>query len=148
MLESQHIVSIKSKNLKRLIRIQQKISEKAKKVMSSSPPSLILAQTIRAKYIKASKLVSLPPLKLIQKPLKTVSRTPILCNHQNPLKKPLEIGILQGLPKYFTIRRRSKSQEIYPSPAIHPKTIEDLIKETEIEFSPMTILVKFKENNK
>ena len=144
-------LSIKSLRLKRLIAQQWRIHKKAKSVMSDTPPNINFASSFKARYKKPSRLVSLPPLPLHSAPsrLDTVIKSPIphLLKLEIP-KKTLGIGILQGIPKYFSIRRRSKSQEIkFPKAKVEISSPKSISSESEFEISPMTILVKLKEHN-
>ena len=138
----------KHKKLKRTLLKQLRLHEKAELVMSNSPPTAELASSIKAKYIKTSRLLSLPPINFRQKPSVFQEFYNLqIPKYSNRQETRSEIGVLQGLPKFFSIRRRSKSQHF-----THHKTVTEtevtqvILDEIDEEISPMTILVKLKEN--
>ena len=62
------------------------------------------------------------------------------------LRSPEKIGILSGIPKYFTVRRRSRSEDYQRPKIFKEKSVyasEDT-EEHEETISPMTILVRYK----
>lgn len=132
-----------SNKMKKLIMKQLRLHKKAESVMSNNPPNSEFASSFKAKYIKASRLIYLPPIPIrLKPPSPCISYFPLPRRTQR--QKSEEIGVLHGMAKCFTIRRRSKSQNSHP---IHPLNSKFPETGSDIEISPMTILVKLKENN-
>ena len=135
----------KSLKLKKLIMQQYEIHKKAEKVMSNTPPNLTYATRIKAKYVQPSRLVSLPPMFLHTKP---VSLNYSKKSVSPRVKKTIpEIGIIQGIQKFFSVRRKSKSQDMKKIRKAEVINTRYSTTDIDVEISPMTILVKLKEHN-
>lgn len=139
--------------LKKLIINQLEINKKAQLVMSDKPPNLRYSSIFKDHNVKTSRLPSLPPIITPQLKLKDLqhlkSETPapkVLSITKRPIKLK-SIGIVHGISKYFSIRRKSKSQQLNKvknvSETIQVDTL-DLSKENfeeDIQLSPMTIII-------
>lgn len=139
--------------LKKLIINQLEIHKKAQLVMSDKPPNVRYSSIFKDYNIKTSRLPSLPPITTPQPkqkdPQYLKSETPapkVLSITKKPIKLK-SIGIVHGISKYFSVRRKSKSQQLNKvknvSETIQVDTL-DLSKENfeeDMQLSPMTIII-------
>ncbi|OMJ66714.1 hypothetical protein SteCoe_36345 [Stentor coeruleus] len=146
------------RRIKKIIINQLQIHKKAEQVMSNTPPNSRYASCIKANYIKTSRLTSLPPILAPQQRLKSryypesITPAPKIPRIPKGSSKITDLGIVNGFSKYFSVRRRSKSQDTRKPLQVSEKTQVDpldITKDTIVEdheVCPLTILVKFKKH--
>lgn len=147
------------RRIKKIIINQLQIHKKAEQVMSNTPPNSRYASCIKASCIKTSRLSSLPPILAPQQRLKiryypeSVTPAPKITQVPKVPLKHTDLGIVHGFSKYFSIRRRSKSQDTKKPLQVSEKIQVDPLDitkdsiEEDLELCPITILVKLKKHN-